>query len=77
MNGRKTKMMLRVEERHHRPLEKLIPEMMNTKNLTETARELGVSKATLGFWLLKLGINVRRVALAQGDYLEIKRDMKP
>lgn len=76
MNGRKTKLMKRVEESHQRPLEKLIPEMMDTKTLTETARELGVSKATLGFWLLKLGINVRRVALAQGDSIEIKRDLK-
>ena len=32
-----------------------------------------VSKATLGYWLLKLGINVRRVALAPGETLEVKR----
>ena len=38
-----------------------------------TADELGVSKATLGYWLLKLGISVRRVALAPGETLEVKR----
>ena len=39
----------------------------------ELAQEMGVSKATLGYWLLKLGINVRRVALAPGETLEVKR----
>ena len=32
-----------------------------------------MSKATLGYWLPKLGINVRRVALAPGETLEVKR----
>ena len=40
---------------------------------SEVAEELGVSKATLGYWLLKLGINVRRVALAPGETMEVKR----
>ena len=56
-----------------RTLERLLPEMVNEKGLSATADELGVSKATLGYWLLKLGINVRRVALAPGETLEVKR----
>jgi hypothetical protein len=71
--ARKTKLMLRVEGDHQRPLEKLLPEMVNEKGLSLTAQDLGVSKATLGYWLLKLGINVRRVALAPGETLEVKR----
>ena len=71
--ARKTKLMQRVENVHQRPLERLLPEMVNEKGLSETASELGVSKATLGYWLLKLGINVRRVALAPGETLEVKR----
>ena len=71
--ARKTKLMLRVEESHQRSLERLLPEMVNEKGLSVTANELGVSKATLGYWLLKLGINVRRVALAPGETLEVKR----
>lgn len=71
--ARKTKLMLRVEKEHQRPLEGLLPEMVNEKGLSMTADDLGVSKATLGYWLLKLGINVRRVALAPGEALEIKR----
>ena len=65
--------MLRVEKEHQRPLEGLLPELVNEKGLSMTADDLGVSKATLGYWLLKLGINVRRVALAPGEALEIKR----
>ena len=72
--ARKTKLMQRVERDHDgRPLEGLLPEMVNELGLSGTADELGVSKATLGYWLLKLGINVRRVALAPGETLEVKR----
>ena len=71
--ARKTKMMLRVEELHQRPLESLLPEMINEKGLSATADELSISKATLGYWLLKLRIEVRRIALAPGETLEVKR----
>ena len=71
--ARRTKLMQRVEDGFQRPLERLLPEMVNEKGLSVTAQELGVSKATLGYWLLKLGINVRRVALAPGETLEVKR----
>lgn len=71
--ARKTKLMSRVEDTYQRSLERLLPEMVNEKGLSVTAQELGVSKATLGYWLLKLGINVRRVALAPGETLEVKR----
>ena len=71
--ARKTKLMQRVEKEHQRPLERLLPEMVNEYGLSTTAEELGVSKGTLGYWLLKLGINVRRVALAPGETLEVKR----
>ncbi len=72
--ARKTKLMQRVERDHDgRQLERLLPEMVNELGLSGTADELGVSKATLGYWLLKLGINVRRVALAPGETLEVKR----
>lgn len=71
--ARKTRLMLQVEEKYGRPLERLLPELVNEKGLSATAEELGVSKATLGYWLLKLGISVRRVALAPGETLEVKR----
>ena len=61
---RKTKKMLAVEEKFNQPLEKLLPELVTENGLSATADYLGVSKATLGYWLLKLDIIVRRVALA-------------
>lgn len=73
MTTRKTKKMIAVEEKFHQTLEKMLPEMVTEQGLTSTADELGVSKATLGYWLLKLGITVRRVALAPGESLEVKR----
>ena len=71
--ARKSKKMAQVEELYQRPLERLLPEMINERGLSSTAGELGISKATLGYWLLKLRIEVRRVALAPGETLEVKR----
>lgn len=71
--ARKTKLMLRVEREFDQPLERLLPELVNDQGLTATADTLGVSKATLGYWMLKMGINVKRVALAPGEILEVKR----
>ncbi len=73
MARRKTKKMLAVEEKFNRPLEEMLPPMVTENGLSATADELGVSKATLGYWLLKLGINVQRVALAPGEFIEVKR----
>ena len=73
MMRRKTKKMAAVEERFQQPLEKMLPPLVTENGLSATADELGVSKATLGYWLLKLGIDVQRVALAPGDSLEVKR----
>mgnify|MGYP006966953726 CR=1 FL=1 len=64
---RKTKKMIAVEERMHQPLEKILPAMVTEQGLSHTADELGVSKATLGYWRLKRWHPVRRVALSPGD----------
>jgi len=71
--ARKTKKMAAVEDRLHQPLEKILPKMVTEQGLSATAEYLGVSKATLGYWILKLGIQVKRVALAPGETLEVKR----
>ncbi len=65
--ARKTKLMLRVEKEQGRPLVRLLPEMIHNLGLNGTAEELGVTRATLAYWLLKLGINVRGAALASGE----------
>ena len=71
--NRKTKKMIVVEEQFSQSLESMLPEMVTERGLSATAEYLGVSKATLGYWLLKLGINVERVALSPGEYIEVKR----
>ena len=71
--ARKTKLMLRVEKDHGRPLEVLLPERVNDVGLSATAEELNVSKATLGYWLLKLGISVRRIAVSPDEVVEIRK----
>ncbi len=73
MPNRKTKKMAAVEDRFHQPLERLLPEMVTEQGLSGTADALGVSKATLGYWLLKLGIEVKRIAVSRGETVEVKR----
>ena len=70
---RRTKLMRDVEQRYDKPLEKLLPAMYNEKGLPAMAAELGISKGTLWYWLLKFGINVRRVALAPGEELQVQQ----
>ncbi|MQG08818.1 MAG: hypothetical protein FI675_00155 [SAR202 cluster bacterium] len=69
----KTKKMLGAEKKLRRPLERALPEMVNEYGLTGAAKRVGVSKATLSYWLLKLDIEIRRVALAKGEEIEIRR----
>ncbi len=73
MPGTKTKKMVQVERKLRRPLERALPGMLNEVGLTDAAKRLGVSKATLSYWVLKLGIEIRRVALAPGEEIEIRR----
>jgi hypothetical protein len=70
---RKTKLMQQVEAKYNKPLEKLLPELYNEKGLPAMAAELGISKGTLWYWLLKFGINVRRVALAPGEEIQVSQ----
>lgn len=73
MARRKTKKMLAVEERLGDDLEIVLPELVTEHGLSATADILGVSKATLGYWLLKLDLVVRRLVVRSGDTIEIKR----
>ena len=68
---RKTRLMRKIEERYRRPLEKLLPEMYNEMGLPQMADEMGVSRSTVWYWLLRYGVNLRKVALASDETLEI------
>ena len=71
--GTKTKKMLAVESELGAPLIEALPDMVTQDGMSKTADRLGVSKATLGYWLLKLDIVVRRVAIAPGETITIHR----
>ena len=68
---RKTSLMCRVEDRYRRPLDQLLPDMYNEMGLPRMADELEVSRSTVWYWLLRCGINLRKVALRPGETLEI------
>lgn len=70
---KKTKLMRSVEDQQGRPLEHLVPELVNQIGMSRAASQLGVSPATLGYWMLKMGIQYRRVALADGESIEVRR----
>ena len=70
---RKTKLMRNVEAQFQRPVESLVPELVNEHGLTQAANHLGVSAATLGYWMLKMGIRYRRVAVTADETIEVKR----
>jgi hypothetical protein len=65
--------MLEVEEKFQRPLERLLPEMVNQHGLSHAAAELGLSAPTMSYWMLKLGISYRKVALTAQETIEVKR----
>lgn len=59
---RKSRLMRQIEARLGRPLDQALPAMVEEMGLSATAEELGVSKSTIDYWLLKLGwTTVRRV----------------
>ena len=62
-----------VEQRTGQPIERLLPRIVAEEGLTAASNELGVSKATIGYWMLKLGIRTERVALAPGEEIVVTR----
>jgi len=71
--ARKSKLMLQTEERYKEPLETLLPRMVTEHGLSGAAAEMGVKIPTLGYWLLRLAIQVKRVALSPGEVLQVNR----
>ena len=76
MAMRRTKLRRGVEERYNQPLEKLLPRMYNEMGLPRMAEVLGVSRSTVWYWLLRYGVDVRKVALAPGETLEVKTERR-
>jgi len=73
---KKTTKMKSLEKKFKRDLEVIIPELVNEYGLSGAAKKLGLGesgKSTLSYWMLKLGIQFRKVALAPGESIEIRR----
>ena len=68
----KTPAMLHVEETTGERLEILIPRLINTVGLSKAADELGISKSSINYWCMKLGIVRQVVALVPGERVEIR-----
>ena len=68
---KRTRRMIEVEGRYQQPLVEMLPQMLTSQGLAKTAEELGVSKATVGIWMAKLGIELRYVALRPGESITI------
>ena len=71
--AKKTKRMREIEQRMGQPIERILPRMVDEHGLTGTSEKLGVSKATIGYWMLKLNIRTERVALAPGEEIVVTR----
>ena len=73
MKRKKTNKMLALEAERGITLEKDLPDLITEMGMSATADSLGLSKATLGYWCLKMDIDVRRVAIGKGDRLTLRR----
>ena len=68
----KSPAMLQIEEAREERLEILIPRLINALGHTGAALDLGVSKSSLNYWCMKLGIVRQMVALVPGERVEIR-----
>ena len=57
----------RVEKRFAKPLDEVIVELLEGGTMRMTAAELGISVSLLGYWMLKLDIEIERVVIRSGQ----------
>ena len=72
MAKRKTKAMLAAEERVGAPLETVLPSLVESLGPSRAAEELGVAKASLGYWLLRFGLERRSVVVKAGERVIVR-----
>lgn len=73
-NGaRYTKRMLAVQGQHcpGKPLDAYIAELLMEGGHRHVADTLGIAVGSVHYWTIRLGINVRRVAVMRGETVEI------
>ena len=73
--ARTTPLMLRAEAQLGGPLSAQLPAKVNELGISGAALELGVSKSTINYWMLKLGISVSRVAVSPREEIIITKQL--
>ncbi len=69
MPSKKTALMLEKELArakivgHFEPVEVFLPDLINTKGKKGARDDIGISKATLDTWMLKLGLETRVISV--------------
>ena len=61
-NSYQSSKMKDVQSKYGKPLPEVLVELQNTLGTEETCRILEISRATLGYWNLKCGVIVARIA---------------
>ena len=69
--NKKSPKMKKAEDKLMDKLEEVIPEYVNRYGMTGASKMIGVSKSTLNYWMLKFGIEYRRIALRPGQDVRI------
>lgn len=73
MARRKPPKMLEAEQRFGRDITEIIVENIAEHGQAETARMLGISRSNLGYWLLRLDVQVKKIVVAPGDTITVER----
>lgn len=75
--NRKTKTMLRLEREFSCDIETLFVRLIREHGRAGAADKLGISKALVTYWALKLGFRAETVLLRDGESVQIVREVKP
>lgn len=70
---RKTPKMLAVEKKYDDYILRIVTRVVNEHGVVNGAKELGISKALMGYWMLKLGVTYHRVAVAPDEEIQIRK----
>lgn len=72
MYAGKTVRMLQIEKDRKEPIDTLLARLLREKNTTDAAKDLGVSRTILYWWVMRLDIRVLDVIVSEGEDLVIR-----
>lgn len=71
MYAGKTVRMLQIEKDRKEPIDTLLARLLRDMNTTDAAKDLGVSRTIVYFWILALDIRVQQVLVPDGGELVV------